>query len=128
MFEPPRLIGDRLSQPRVRVAVDVHPPRRDAVEQLAAVFGVEVHALASDNRKRRRRRFHLRVRMPDELTIAVEHTHRSNSVSARSRSSSAAHADSASGDSVSKSGISPSTRTPPYCSIARRLSALRGPT
>ena len=47
VFERLRLLGNRLVQPRMRVAVDVHPPRRDAVEQLAAVLGVEIDALAA---------------------------------------------------------------------------------
>ena len=46
VLELARLRGQRLVQLRMRVAVDVHPPRRNAVEDPAAVLGVEVHAFA----------------------------------------------------------------------------------
>ena len=65
VLELARLRGERLVQPRMAMAVNVHPPRRDAVEEPPAVLGVEIDALAPDDRQRRRPRQHLRVGMPD---------------------------------------------------------------
>ena len=76
VFEPLRLLGERAVQSRMRVAVDVHPPRRGAVEQPPAVLGVEVHALRSDDRQRRRRRRHLRVRVPQMRAVAFDEARR----------------------------------------------------
>ena len=129
VFDLLRLLGNRLVQPRMRVAVDVHPPRRDAVEQLASVLGIEIDALAADDRQRRRRRLHLRIRMPDDGPVAIDEAHRSIASRWLPRSNSVVdHAASRSGVSGSNIGISPSMGTAPYCSIASRLSRFGGPT
>src|SRR5262249_2582571 len=129
VLEPLRLFRERMVQPRIRMPVDVDPPGRDAVEEGAAVFGVEIHPLAADDRQRRHRRLHLRVRMPDHRTVAVDERHVSSSGSARPRSNSrSTHDLRHSLVSGENTGISPSTGTPPYCSMANRLSGFAGPT
>src|SRR5437870_5038582 len=97
----------------MRVAVDVHPPRGDAVEDPAAVVRVEIHAFALDDRKRRRRRLHLRVRMPHAGAITLNERsrglHRRYSIRRFSGSRAPAAAANASGVNGSRIGSWPIT-------------------
>ena len=74
-----RLRRQRRIQLGMRVPVNVDPPRRNAVENLAPVFGVKIHALAAHDGQQRRLRQHLRVGMPDVRAIALVQAHRRNS-------------------------------------------------
>jgi hypothetical protein len=71
VLEPRRLRGKRGIQRGMRVAVNVDPPGGNAVEDAAAIVGVQVHAFAAHDRQRRRRRLHLRVRVPHARAIAL---------------------------------------------------------
>ena len=65
VIELRRLFGDRGDDGRMAVAVEIHPPRGDAVNQLAAVIGVQIDALGLGDTNRRRVERLLRERMPD---------------------------------------------------------------
>ena len=45
MLQFPSLLRNRRSNPRIRVPVQVHPPRRDRIQNLLPIFGVEVNTL-----------------------------------------------------------------------------------
>jgi hypothetical protein len=72
VLQPAGLCAQRFVQARVRVAVDVHPPRRRAVEELAAVLGVEKDALTFHNRQRIGAVEHLGVGMPHRSRVASD--------------------------------------------------------
>jgi hypothetical protein len=55
------LSSDRLADIRVVISVASAPPRRDAVDQLAAVRQDDPAALGPDHRQRRRRNLHLAI-------------------------------------------------------------------
>ena len=59
------LRGDRGADVRMVVAVAGGPPRRDAVDELAAVGEIQPHAVGALDDERRRRRFHLPIRQPE---------------------------------------------------------------
>src|SRR5689334_165080 len=113
VLELTRLCGKRIVQFGVRVAVNVHPPRRNAVEDPAAVFGEEIDAFTSDNRQWWRRRLHLRVGMPDVRAIPFDersrNRHRKCSISRLSGSNFPAAAASVSAVNGSITGSSPIT-------------------
>src|SRR5690348_1007525 len=71
VLELARLRRECLVQLRMGVAVNVDPPGGNAVEDAAAVFGVEVHALGAHDGQRRRGSAHLGVRVPDASAIAI---------------------------------------------------------
>jgi hypothetical protein len=60
-----RLLRNRSRDARVRVAVKIHPPRRDRVENATAVFGVKTGTFAAHDFHRRRIEVWARKRMPD---------------------------------------------------------------
>src|SRR5579864_5909989 len=98
----------------MRMAVDVHPPRRNSVEDLPPVLGVQVNAFAADERQRWRRRLRLSIGMPEGGAVAIHETHARNS-SKRPRGSrcAALHSASVSRASGLKRGISPITQVFP---------------
>ena len=55
---------DRGADVRVVVAVARRPPRRDAVDELAAVGEIQPHTVGTLDDERRRRGFHLPIRQP----------------------------------------------------------------
>ncbi len=73
MFEPRGLFGDGFRDRRMRVAVNVDPPRRNRVQNLAPVLRLDKNALAAANGKWRRVHVFLRERMP-EMKIGGTHT------------------------------------------------------
>ena len=72
VFEPRGLFGNGLRDRRMRVAVNVDPPRRNRVQNLASVLGFEKDAFPAANGKRRRVHAFLRERMP-EMEIGRTH-------------------------------------------------------
>ena len=58
------LLGDGGANVRMVVAVACGPPRRDAVDELAAVCEIKPHAVRALDDERRRRGLHLAVRQP----------------------------------------------------------------
>jgi hypothetical protein len=54
MFQPRCLFGNGFRDGRVRMAVNVHPPRRNRIQNLASVLGFEKHAFPAADGKRRR--------------------------------------------------------------------------
>ncbi len=54
VFEPRGLFGDGRGDGRVRVAVQVHPPGRNRIQNLPPVLRFEKNAFAAANGKRRR--------------------------------------------------------------------------
>jgi hypothetical protein len=74
MFKLRCLSSERLVERGMGVAVNVHPPGRDAVQELTAIGGVEVDTLPTDDGKRFRRSFNLSIRMPDAGAIAFNQT------------------------------------------------------
>ena len=59
------LFRDGGNDGRVSVAVKIHPPRRDAINQVAAVVGVEINAFGFRDANWRRVERLLREGMPD---------------------------------------------------------------
>jgi hypothetical protein len=72
LFEPRRLLGDRLGDLRLCVAVNVDPPRRDQVDDLASIGGQKRRALAGDDRDRRVCGLRLREGVPDMGSVLGE--------------------------------------------------------
>src|ERR1700733_14821580 len=73
MFEPRGLFGDGLRDGRMRVAVNVDPPRRNRIQNLAPVLRLNEYAFASSNGKGRRVHALLREWMPE---MEVGRTHK----------------------------------------------------
>jgi hypothetical protein len=72
MFELTRLRGDGLGNDWMRMAMQIHPPRRNRVHQTPAVRRIEVCAFATSDFKRRQFVRFLRVRMPNLHSNARE--------------------------------------------------------
>ena len=72
VFEPRGLFGDGLRDGRMRVAVNVDPPGRNRVQNLAPVLRLNKNAFAAANGKWRRVHAFLRERMP-EMEIGSAH-------------------------------------------------------
>src|SRR3974390_869196 len=60
-----RLFGDRCGDARIGVAVEIHPPGRDGVDDFAAVGDMEKDALGVGKRDRRRIKQFVGEGMPD---------------------------------------------------------------
>lgn len=65
VLELPRLPGDGFGDAGVRVPVQIHPPRRNRVENAAAIGGVKPRPFATDGLQRRSVDTYARERVPD---------------------------------------------------------------
>src|SRR5579863_8485771 len=65
LFQPSRLLRDRLRDQRMSMPVDVDPPGRDGVQQPASVFRVEVDAFGARDPDGVRIKLRVREGMPD---------------------------------------------------------------
>ena len=59
------LFRNRGNDSRVAVAMEIHPPRGNAINQLPAVIGIEINAFGFGDSNRRRVQRLLRERMPN---------------------------------------------------------------
>ena len=131
VLELPRLLSDSLRDPRVRVAMQIHPPRGNRIEDSSAIGGVKPRPFAADDLERRGIYADAREGMPDFQRVlrqtcrspefhGIAHArcacpasmNHSRSKRAAKTSSNAARFNCAS------LGISPRTRTRPYRSMA----------
>lgn len=60
-----RLLGDGRGDPWIRVPVQIHPPRRNSIENFPSVGRIQIDALGSHHAQRRRIKRGVRKRVPD---------------------------------------------------------------
>src|SRR5258708_458943 len=77
MVELLRFSGNSDNNPGMAVAVKIDPPGRNGVDDLAAIFRVQIYALGADYAQRFRINMRLRERMPDFQAGRGFHTNNS---------------------------------------------------
>src|SRR5215471_3716804 len=121
MVQPCGLFRNGTQDMGMAVAVKVHPPGRDGIDDLATVFGKKTRSLGARDAQGLRIGAGNGERMPDFQRRACAH------VKASRLKESVKTSLRVSRSILDSGGMRPITRVRPYCSIASSLSTSRGP-